>query len=219
MAPRDRGGDGCLTASADYLLWGLGPKPALLRGLEDRTRQGFGGSRKAHELNNLGKNLFLWVVIGVLLVALFNLFRDNSSRSDQTQMAYSDFVAHVNQNEVREVTIQGHNIRFQLKDSDGRFISTYAPTDPQLVSRLTEHNVRVRAVPEDEGVPNLFGILVSWFPFIVLIGVWVFFMRQMQSGGGRAMGFGKSRARLLTEKAGRVTFDDVAGIDEAKQEL
>ena len=168
-------------------------------------------------MNNLGKNLFLWVVIGVLLVALFNLFQGSSNRSTQTQMAYSDFLAHVNQNEVREVTIQGHNILGQL--SDGRAFSTYAPSDPQLVTRLTDHNVRVRAQPEDDNVPSLFGILVSWFPFLVLIGVWVFFMRQMQSGGGRAMGFGKSRARLLTEKAGRVTFDDVAGIDEAKQEL
>jgi len=168
-------------------------------------------------LNNFGKNIFLWVVIGLLLVALFNLFQGSSNRSAQTQMAYSDFLAHVNQNEVREVTIQGHNISGQL--SDGRSFSTYAPSDPGLVGRLTDHNVRVRAMPEDDNVPSLFGILVSWFPFLVLIGVWVFFMRQMQSGGGRAMGFGKSRARLLTEKAGRVTFDDVAGIDEAKQEL
>ncbi len=168
-------------------------------------------------LNNFGKNIFLWVVIGLLLVALFNLFQGSSNRQAQTQMAYSDFIAHVNQNEVREVTIQGHNILGQL--SDGRSFSTYAPNDTNLVSRLTDHNVRVRAMPEDENVPSLFGILVSWFPFLVLIGVWVFFMRQMQSGGGRAMGFGKSRARLLTEKAGRVTFDDVAGIDEAKQEL
>ncbi len=168
-------------------------------------------------MNNFGKNIFLWVVIGLLLVALFNLFQGSSNRSAQTQMAYSDFLAHVNQNEVREVTIQGHNISGQL--SDGRSFSTYAPSDPGLVGRLTDHNVRVRAMPEDDNVPSLFGILVSWFPFLVLIGVWVFFMRQMQSGGGRAMGFGKSRARLLTEKAGRVTFDDVAGIDEAKQEL
>ncbi|HYB57642.1 MAG TPA: ATP-dependent metallopeptidase FtsH/Yme1/Tma family protein, partial [Alphaproteobacteria bacterium] len=168
-------------------------------------------------MNNFGKNIFLWVVIGLLLVALFNLFQGSSNRQAQTQMAYSDFIAHVNQNEVREVTIQGHNILGQL--SDGRSFSTYAPNDTNLVSRLTDHNVRVRAMPEDENVPSLFGILVSWFPFLVLIGVWVFFMRQMQSGGGRAMGFGKSRARLLTEKAGRVTFDDVAGIDEAKQEL
>jgi cell division protease FtsH len=168
-------------------------------------------------LNNFGKNIFLWVVIGLLLVALFNLFQGSSNRTPQTQMAYSDFITHVNRNEVREVTIQGHNIMGQL--ADGRSFSTYAPTDPSLVKELTDHNVRVRAQPEDDNVPSLLGVLFNWFPFLVLIGVWVFFMRQMQSGGGRAMGFGKSRARLLTEKAGRVTFDDVAGIDEAKQEL
>jgi cell division protease FtsH len=174
-------------------------------------------------LNNLGKNIFLWVVIGVLLFALFNIFNLGSSsrtagyRIVLDHMPYSDFLADVNQNQVREVTIMGHNILGEL--TDGRGFSTYAPSDPQLVSRLIDHNVRVKAQAEEDNVPSLFGILVSWFPFIVLIGVWIFFMRQMQSGGGRAMGFGKSRARLLTEKAGRVTFDDVAGIDEAKQEL
>jgi cell division protease FtsH len=168
-------------------------------------------------LNNFGKNIFLWVVIGLLLVALFNLFQGSSNKTPQTQMAYSDFVGHVTQNEVKKVTIQGQNITGEL--TDGRSFSTYAPNDPALVQNLTSHNVRVSAVPTDDNVPSLFGVLVSWFPFLVLIGVWIFFMRQMQSGGGRAMGFGKSRARLLTEKTGRVTFDDVAGIDEAKQEL
>jgi cell division protease FtsH len=168
-------------------------------------------------LNNFGKNIALWIIIGLLLVVLFNLFQGSSSHTAQAPMAYSDFLSHVNQNEVREVTIQGHNITGQM--SDGRSFSTYGPPDQGLVNRLTEHNVRFRATPEDDNVPSLFGILVSWFPFLVLIGVWVFFMRQMQSGGGRAMGFGKSRARLLTEKSGRVTFEDVAGIDEAKQEL
>jgi cell division protease FtsH len=168
-------------------------------------------------LNNFGKNIFLWVVIGLLLVALFNLFQGSSNRTVQAAMAYSDFLAHVNQNEVRRVTIQGHNIMGEL--SDGHSFTTYAPPDPGLVGRLNDHNVHFNATPEDDNVPSLLGILVNWFPFLVLIGVWVFFMRQMQSGGGRAMGFGKSRARLLTEKTGRVTFDDVAGIDEAKQEL
>ncbi len=97
--------------------------------------------------------------------------------------------------------------------------TTYAPNDPNLVSRLIDKGVRITAAPLDENVPSLFGVLVSWFPMLLLIGVWIFFMRQMQGGGGRAMGFGKSRARLLTEKVGRITFEDVAGIDEAKQEL
>ena len=166
-------------------------------------------------MNNFGKNIFLWVVIGLLLVALFNLFQGSTNRAPQTQMAYSDFLGHVNQNEVKRVTIQGQNISGEL--ADGRSFSTYAPNDPTLVKDLTGHNVRVSAVPPDDNVPSLFGVLVSWFPFLVLIGVWIFFMRQMQSGGGRAMGFGKSRARLLTEKTGRVTFDDVAGINLGQQ--
>jgi cell division protease FtsH len=115
------------------------------------------------------------------------------------------------------VTIQGNNISGHFTDS--RAFTTYAPNDPNLVSRLTDKGVRITAAPVDENVPSLFGVLISWFPMLLLIGVWIFFMRQMQGGGGRAMGFGKSRARLLTEKVGRITFEDVAGIDEAKQEL
>jgi cell division protease FtsH len=118
---------------------------------------------------------------------------------------------------VKDVTIQGNNI--SSKFADGRSYSTYAPNDPQLVGRLIDKGVQIHATPNDDNVPSLFGILISWFPMLLLIGVWIFFMRQMQGGGGRAMGFGKSRARLLTEKVGRITFDDVAGIDEAKQEL
>ena len=116
-----------------------------------------------------------------------------------------------------DVTIQGNNITGHF--TDGRAFTTYSPNDPELVSRLIDKGVRITAAPVDENVPSLFGILVSWFPMLLLIGVWIFFMRQMQGGGGRAMGFGKSRARLLTEKVGRITFEDVAGIDEAKQEL
>ena len=115
------------------------------------------------------------------------------------------------------MTIQGNTISGHFTDS--RAFTTYAPNDPNLVSRLTDKNVRITAAPVDDNVPSLFGVLISWFPMLLLIGVWIFFMRQMQGGGGRAMGFGKSRARLLTEKVGRITFEDVAGIDEAKQEL
>ncbi|MBI3706481.1 MAG: ATP-dependent metallopeptidase FtsH/Yme1/Tma family protein, partial [Proteobacteria bacterium] len=168
-------------------------------------------------MNNFGKNLALWVIIGLLLIALFNLFQGSSPRGPSSPLAYSDFLAAVDRNEVTDVTIQGPTIRGHF--SNGRPFSTYSPNDPNIVTKLTGHNVRVSAVPLEEGVHPLLSILASWFPFLVLIGVWIFFMRQMQSGGGRAMGFGKSRARLLTEKVGRVTFDDVAGIDEAKQEL
>jgi cell division protease FtsH len=168
-------------------------------------------------VNNFGKNLALWIVIGLLLVALFNLFQTSSSRGPQSTLAFSDFLNDVNRGQVADVTIQGNNISGHFTDS--RAFMTYAPSDPNLVSRLTDKGVRITAAPVDENVPSLFGVLISWFPMLLLIGVWIFFMRQMQGGGGRAMGFGKSRARLLTEKVGRITFEDVAGIDEAKQEL
>ncbi len=165
----------------------------------------------------MGKNLALWIVIGVLLVALFNLFQNSSSRSNSHGMAFSEFVAEVDRGRVNEVTIQGNSIHGTL--ADGRPFTTYAPNDPTLVQRLTEAGVKIVAAPPEEGMSGLLGILVSWFPMLLFIGVWIFFMRQMQGGGGKAMGFGKSRARLLTEKLGKVTFDDVAGIDEAKTEL
>ncbi len=168
-------------------------------------------------MNNFGKNLALWIVIGLLLVALFNLFQTSSNRGPQSTLAFSDFVNDVNRGQVADVTIQGNTIGGHFTDS--RAFTTYAPNDPSLVGRLIDKGVRISAAPVDDNVPSLFGVLISWFPMLLLIGVWIFFMRQMQGGGGRAMGFGKSRARLLTEKVGRITFEDVAGIDEAKQEL
>ncbi len=168
-------------------------------------------------MNNFGKNLALWIIIALLLVALFNLFQSSSSHGPQTNIAYSEFLNDVNRGQVSDVTIQGPTLNGHY--TDGRAFSTYTPNDPQLVSHLTDKNVRITAQPIEDNVPSLFGILINWFPMLLLIGVWIFFMRQMQGGGGRAMGFGKSRARLLTEKVGRITFDDVAGIDEAKQEL
>ena len=168
-------------------------------------------------MNNLGKNLALWVIIGLLLVALFNLFQQPSDRSGQVGIPFSAFLAEVQNGQVREVAIQGHNITGVY--GDGRSFKTYAPDDPNLVERLNKRGVVIKAIPNEDGTPSLFQILISWFPMLLLIGVWIFFMRQMQSGGGKAMGFGKSKARLLTERSGRVTFEDVAGIDEAKQEL
>ncbi len=166
---------------------------------------------------NFGRNLALWVIIALLVFALFNLFQGASQRSPQMSLAFSDFMTSVESGDVRDVTIQGQSINGHYRD--GRTFSTYAPNDPALVGNLTKQGVRISAVPSDEGSPTLFSILLSWFPMLLLIGVWIFFMRQMQGGGGKAMGFGKSKARLLTEKTGRVTFEDVAGIDEAKQEL
>ncbi len=169
-------------------------------------------------MSNFGRNLALWVIIALLLVVLFNLFQPGASRPVAAQVAYSDFVSEVNGGRVRDVTIMGRTVSGQM--TDGRSFQTYTPEDPSLVSRLTDKGVRVVAKPEDSDVNPLLHYLLSWFPMLLLIGVWVFFMRQMQGGGGRgAMGFGKSRARLLTEKQGRITFDDVAGIDEAKAEL
>ncbi len=168
-------------------------------------------------MNNFGKNLALWIIIGLLLVALFNLFQSSANRGSPNLMPYSEFVDQVNKGQVSDVTIQGKTVTYTL--SDKRQFSTHAPDDPNLVDRLIAKNVTFKALPADDNVPTLFSILVNWFPMLLLIAVWIFFMRQMQGGGGRAMGFGKSRARLLTEKVGRITFDDVAGIDEAKQEL
>jgi len=168
-------------------------------------------------VGNLGKNLVLWLIIGALLIVLFNMFQQPSGRSGQIGIPFSDFVAEVGNGQVREVTIKGNNIEGYY--TDGRGFRTYAPNDPNLVQRLTDKGVVIKAQPTDDGSPSLLQILISWFPMLLLIAVWIFFMRQMQSGGGKAMGFGKSKAKLLTEKSGRVTFEDVAGIDEAKTEL
>ncbi|MHC8509235.1 MAG: ATP-dependent zinc metalloprotease FtsH [Rhodospirillales bacterium] len=166
---------------------------------------------------NFGRNLALWVVIALLLIALFNLFQGASQPNPQAHLAYSDFVRSVESGDVREVTIRGQTINGVTVN--GRGFQTYAPDGADVVSRLYDQNVRINAQPPEEGSPPLWNILISWFPMLLLIGVWIFFMRQMQGGGGKAMGFGKSKAKLLTEKSGRVTFDDVAGIDEAKVEL
>ncbi|WP_119678681.1 ATP-dependent zinc metalloprotease FtsH [Indioceanicola profundi] len=168
-------------------------------------------------MNNFGKNLALWIIIGLLLVALFNLFQTSSTRVSQPGVIpYSQLLEDAERGAVADVTIKGDQVTGHY--SDGRSFSTYVPPNSNIGDRLAERNVRVSSVPE-EGPNTLVSILLSWFPMLLLIGVWIFFMRQMQGGGGKAMGFGKSRARLLTEKVGRVTFDDVAGIDEAKQEL
>lgn len=135
-----------------------------------------------------------------------------------TRVTFSDFLADVESSKVSDVTIQGRNIEGHY--TEGGQFSTYSPEYPALVDRLTEKGVKVNAVSPDSGASSLIGMLLSWFPILLLIGVWVFFMRQMQGGGGRnGMGFGRSRARMLTEKTERVTFADVAGIDEARSEL
>ena len=166
---------------------------------------------------NFSRNMALWLVIAFLVFALFNLFQGTAQRGQELPLAFSDFLTSVEAGDIRDVTLQGSGITGHYRD--GRNFSTYAPDNANLVPILTKYGVRISALPYDDDSPTLFSILISWFPMLLLIGVWIFFMRQMQSGGGKAMGFGKSRARLLTESTGRVTFEDVAGIDEAKQEL
>ncbi|TWB12356.1 membrane protease FtsH catalytic subunit [Nitrospirillum amazonense] len=172
---------------------------------------------RLRDVNNFGKNLALWAFIGVLLFVLFNLFQTSTNRTTQASIPFSELLEEVDRGTVADVTIKGPQVTGHYRDN--RTFSTYVPPESNLVTRLADKNVKITAVPDDSGNPTLFSIIISWLPMLVLIGVWIFFMRQMQSGGGKAMGFGKSRARLLTEKVGRVTFDDVAGIDEAKQEL
>ena len=168
-------------------------------------------------MNNFGKNLALWIIIGLLLVALFNLFQRSGGTGPQAPTNYSQFIEDVDEGKVKEVTIKGQQITGEYNTGGG--FSLFVPEDPDLVQRLNDAGVVITAVRDDSNSPSLFSILLSWFPMLILIGIWVFFMRQMQGGGGKAMGFGKSRARMLTERTGRVTFDDVAGVDEAKQEL
>ena len=166
---------------------------------------------------NFTKNLALWVVIAIILVALYNLFGGMAGGGSQGDRPYSEFRKAVDTGEVTEVTIDGDTVTW--KDQGGNQYTTTKPADdPTLVQNLRDRSVRINVVAE-HGQNTLLYALINWFPMLLLIGVWIFFMRQMQSGGGKAMGFGKSRARLLTEKTGRVTFEDVAGIDEAKQEL
>ncbi|MEE8445326.1 MAG: ATP-dependent metallopeptidase FtsH/Yme1/Tma family protein, partial [Alphaproteobacteria bacterium] len=169
-------------------------------------------------MNKFGKNMALWVIIGLLLVALFNLFQGSTDKPDSDQLAYSEFVQHVERREIKDVVIKGDSIEGHF--TDGRKFSTRKPPDdPSLVKKLLENKVGVTAASNEREMSPLLSMLISWFPLLLIIGIWIFFMRQMQSGSGRAMGFGKSRARLMTERSVRVTFDDVAGIDEAKQEL
>ncbi len=168
-------------------------------------------------MKNISKNVVLWIIIGLLLIVLFNLFQGSSNNRNTSKISFSDFIAATESGNVSEVNISGNMVTGFL--DDGRSFSTYAPSYPNLVDKLNENGVKITAEPSERSMHPLLSILLSWFPMLLLIGVWIFFMRQMQGGGGKAMGFGKSKAKLLNEAVGKVTFDDVAGIDEAKQEL
>ena len=168
-------------------------------------------------MKNISKNIVLWIIIGLLLIVLFNLFQGTSNNRNTSKISFSDFIAATESGNVSEVNISGNTVTGFL--NDGRSFSTYVPNYPNLVDKLNESGVKITAEPSERSMHPLLSVLLSWFPMLLLIGVWIFFMRQMQGGGGKAMGFGKSKAKLLNEAVGKVTFDDVAGIDEAKQEL
>ena len=163
------------------------------------------------------KNLMMWGVIVLLVAGLFNLFQKPNTQVNSAQIPFSDFLNNLEEGRIVEVNIKGNNIEGIL--SDGTSFRTYAPNDPNLVEKLSSKGVNITASPIEDKMPSLLGILLSWFPMLLLIGVWIFFMRQMQGGKGGAMGFGKSKAKLLSEARGKVTFNDVAGIDEAKEEV
>ena len=165
-------------------------------------------------MNQATKNLALWLVLGLMFLLLFNVFTRQQAR--EPEIIFSDFWSAVDRGDVQEVTIQGQHVHGKYQS--GERFRTFSPSDPDMVKTLREKNIRIAAKPEDDS-PWYFVLLVNWFPMLLLVGVWVFFMRQMQAGGGKAMSFGKSRARLLNENQTKVTFSDVAGVDEAKEEL
>jgi cell division protease FtsH len=165
-------------------------------------------------LNPFYKNLALWIVITLMMIMLYNLF--NQQHMAEQNISYTEFLSMVDKERVSDVVIQGQEL--YVTDSNHNRFKVYAPQDSDLIKILREKGVTISAKPESDS-PWYMSVLVSWFPMIVLIGVWIFFMRQMQAGGGKAMSFGKSRARLQSDQSKKVTFEDVAGIDEAKEEL
>jgi len=168
-------------------------------------------------MNSNFRNLALWAIIGVMLIALFNLFQNSPQQGASSELPYSTFLEYVDNGRVKEVTIAGQRISGNLGDNNSRF-ETYAPEDPELVSKLSAKGVIIKATPPNEG-SSLASIFINWLPMLIILGIWIFFMRQMQGSNKGAMGFGKSKAKMLTEANGRVTFEDVAGVDEAKEDL
>ena len=163
------------------------------------------------------KNLTMWGIIVLLVLGLFNLFQNPSTMSGSKDLPFSTFMSEIDKGNIASVDIRGNEIQGTF--ANGTKFRTYSPNYPNLVEKLNGKGVSITAGPVEDKMPSLLGVLLSWFPMILLIGVWIFFMRQMQGGKGGAMGFGKSKAKLLTEAQGRVTFQDVAGVDEAKEEL
>ncbi len=169
-------------------------------------------------MNNSTKNIVLLVVIGLMLMALFNMMQGPGGLPGQATMPFSDFIARVDEGKVADVTIKGGLILGHMTDG-GTAFATYLPEGANIMDRLLERGVKIMAQPDTTGEPTFWGVLISSWPMLLMIAVYVFFMRQMNSAGGKAMGFGRSKARMLNEKTGKVTFEDVAGVEEAKQEL
>jgi cell division protease FtsH len=162
------------------------------------------------------KNLMMWGIIALLVLGLFNLFQ-NPNNASSRDLPFSTFISEVDKGNVTSVDIRGNELQGTF--SNGTRFKTYSPNYPELVQKLSDKGVAITAGPSEDSMPSFFGVLLSWFPMLLLIGVWIFFMRQMQGGKGGAMGFGKSKAKMMNEVKGRVTFKDVAGVEEAKEEL
>ncbi len=165
----------------------------------------------------MNRNLAIWIIIGLFLVGIFNLIQAPQTHTQHVNIDYSTLLQDAKEGRVKEVLIRGDTVTGQLTDGKN-FTSAIPPNDTHLVDRLLESNVKIKAAPLEEDAP-FFQVLLSWLPVILIVGVWIYFMRQMQAGGSKAMSFGKSKARLLDDKLTQVTFKDVAGVDEAKQEL
>ncbi len=163
------------------------------------------------------RNLVMWAIIVFLTIGLYNMFKQPQNIQQANDISFSEFLKEVDNGRVAKVDIKGNNISGVL--SDGKNFKTYAPNDPNLVEKLSNKGVGITASPTEDKMPSLLGVLLSWFPMLLLIGVWIFFMRQMQGGRGGAMGFGRSKAKLMSDSKKKVTFDDVAGVDEAKEEV
>ena len=164
------------------------------------------------------KNLAMWGIIVLLTIGLYNMFKNpQGAVGTKNNIIFSEFLTEVDNGRVVQVEIQGKNINGVF--SNGKTFKTYAPDDPNLIQKLSDKGVSISASPLEEKMPSLLGILLSWFPMLLLIAVWIFFMRQMQGGKGGAMGFGKSKAKMMNELKGKVTFNDVAGVEEAKEEV
>ena len=156
------------------------------------------------------KNLAMWGVIVFLTIGLYNMFKNpQGSITTKNVIIFSEFLSEVDNGRVVKVEIKGNSIKGIL--ADGSIFTTYSPDDPNLIEKLSNKGVSISAVPLEEKMPSILGVLLSWFPMLLLIAVWIFFMRQMQGGKGGAMGFGRSKAKMMNELKGKVTFNDVAG--------